>query len=61
MNEQNNGAAVRPRQPAELIDALLKLLAAPRQPDFYADYADLVQALGRDGGGRLGTGHGCTG
>ena len=47
MNEQNNGAAVRPRQPAELIDALLKLLAAPRQPDFYADYADLVQALCR--------------
>lgn len=47
MNEQNNGAAVRPRQPAELIDALLELLAAPRQPDFYAQYADLVQALCR--------------
>jgi len=47
MNEQNNGAAVRPRQPAELIDALLELLAAPREPDFYAQYADLVQALCR--------------
>jgi RND family efflux transporter MFP subunit len=47
MNEPNNGAAVRPRQPAELIDELLKLLAAPRQPDFYAHYADLVQALCR--------------
>jgi multidrug resistance efflux pump len=47
MNEQHNGAAVRPRQPAELIDALLQLLAAPRQPDFYAQYADLVQALCR--------------
>jgi multidrug resistance efflux pump len=47
MNEQNNGAAARPRQPAELIDALLELLAAPREPDFYAQYADLVQALCR--------------
>ena len=45
MNEQNNGSAVRPRQPAELIDALLKLLAASRQPDFYAQYTDLLQAL----------------
>ena len=47
MNEQNNGAAVRPRQPAELIDSLLELLASPREPDFYAQYADLVQALCR--------------
>ena len=47
MNEQQNAAAARPRQPAELIDALLELLAAPREPDFYAQYADLVQALCR--------------
>jgi hypothetical protein len=47
MNEQQNGAAARPRQPAELIDALLELLASPREPDFYAQYVDLVQALCR--------------
>ncbi|MEI7783733.1 MAG: efflux RND transporter periplasmic adaptor subunit [Betaproteobacteria bacterium] len=45
MNEQNTGA--RTRQPSELIDALLELLAAPREPDFYAHYAELVQALCR--------------
>lgn len=47
MTEQNTGVAARPRQPAELIDALLELLAAPRDPDFYAHYAELVQALCR--------------
>lgn len=47
MTEQNTGAAARPRQPAELIDAMLELLAAPRETDFYAHYAELVQALCR--------------
>lgn len=47
MSVQDTGAALRNRQPAELIDALLELLAAPRNADFYAHYADLVQALCR--------------
>lgn len=46
---QDSPEATRPvpSQPAELIDALLALLASPRQPDFYAHYAALVRALCR--------------
>jgi hypothetical protein len=47
MSQQDTGAAARPRQPAELIDALLELLASPRSADFYGQYADLVRALCR--------------
>ena len=47
MSEQDVGAAARARQPSELIDALLELLAKPRAEDFYAQYASLVQALCR--------------
>jgi len=47
MSEQDTRAAARPRQPAELIDALLALLAAPRQGDFYPQYAGLLRELCR--------------
>ena len=47
MSEQDTGGAARVRQPAELIDALLELLARPRTGEFYAQYAQLVQALCR--------------
>jgi len=47
MSERDTGYEARQRQPAELIDALLELLARPRAHDFYTSYAVLVQALCR--------------
>ncbi len=47
MSEQDHGGATRARQPAELIDALLGLLALPRTGEFYAQYAELVRGLCR--------------
>ena len=47
MSEQDHGGATRARQPAELIDALLGLLALPRTSEFYANYAELVRGLCR--------------
>ena len=47
MSDQDTGGATRARQPAELIDALLGLLALPRTSEFYAHYAELVRGLCR--------------
>jgi len=47
MSEQHNNTPAPIRQPGELIDALLELLAQPRDSDFYLQYVQLVQALCR--------------
>lgn len=47
MSERDTSREARQRQPAELIDALLELLAKPRADDFYTSYATLVRDLCR--------------
>jgi hypothetical protein len=47
MSEEHKHTPAPARQPGELIDALLELLAQPREGDFYPQYVQLVQALCR--------------